>query len=94
MSDRPTRVARPRRRPLPPGLLRREAAARYCGAGVSTWDRWAAAGLTPAPVRVGGAVLWSRAELAEWCRHRCPDRATWTPVWQAVVTARRTGRAR
>jgi predicted DNA-binding transcriptional regulator AlpA len=74
-------------------LLRRKAAAGYCGAGVSTWDRWTAAGLTPAPVRVGGAVLWSRAELAEWCRHGCPPRTEWAPIWSAVV-ARRTGRAK
>jgi predicted DNA-binding transcriptional regulator AlpA len=79
---------------LPPGLLRREQAARYCGAGVSTWDRWTAAGLTPAPVRIGGAVFWSRAELAEWCRHGCPPRTQWMPMWQAQLRARRVGPAK
>jgi predicted DNA-binding transcriptional regulator AlpA len=88
-------VVRARRcRILPPGLLRRERAARYCGAGVSTWDRWAAAGLTPASIRLGGAVLWSRHELAEWCRYGCPPRDEWTPIWQAVLIARRSGRAK
>jgi predicted DNA-binding transcriptional regulator AlpA len=85
---------KPSRRRIPPGLLRRAAAARYCGAGVSTWDRWTAAGLTPAPVRIGGAVLWSRHELAEWCRHGCPPRAEWEPIWAALLTARRTGRTK
>src|SRR5438270_3541206 len=89
----PTANYRFRCRGLPPGLLRRAAAARYCGAGVSTWDRWSAAGLTPAPVRIGGAVLWSRHELSSWIAHGCPPRAEWAPVWQSVV-ARRTGRAR
>ena len=74
---------------IPPGLLRRADAARYCGAGTSTWDRWTAAGLTPEPVKVGGAVLWSRAELSEWCRHRCPARAEWQPIWNALLIARR-----
>jgi predicted DNA-binding transcriptional regulator AlpA len=83
-----------RRRRLAPGLLRRAAAARYCGAGVSTWDRWAAAGLTPAPVRIGGAVLWSRAELAAWCAHGCPRRDAWVPIWTAMLAARRARRAR
>lgn len=72
------------RRRVPPGLLRRADAAEFCGAGTSTWDRWTAAGLTPEPVKVGGAVLWSCSELAAWCRHRCPPRAEWQPVWAAL----------
>lgn len=83
-----------RRRRVPPGLLRRKAAAAYCSAGASTWDRWTAAGLTPAPIKLGGAVFWSRAELAAWCAHGCPPRAQWSPAWGAILTARRTGRAR
>jgi predicted DNA-binding transcriptional regulator AlpA len=90
----PTPPRKPTRRRTPPGLLRRKDAARYCGAGESTWDRWTAAGLTPAPVRIGGAVLWSRHELAEWCRAGCPDRRTWAPIWAAILTARRSGRAK
>ncbi len=85
---------RPRRRALLPGLFRREAAAEYSAVGLSTWDRLTAAGLTPEPVKLGGAVLWSRRELAVWIDHGCPNRATWTPIWQALVTARRTRRAK
>ena len=89
----PTNRRNLRRRPIPPGLLRRAAAARFCSAGVSTWDRWTAAGLTPTAIRISGAVYWSRAELAEWCRHGCPPRAEWSALWSAIV-ARRTGRAK
>jgi len=94
MAEPTAPVKRRRRRSPLPGLLRREAAARYCDIGESTWDRLTAAGLTPTPVRLGGAVLWSRRELAAWIDRGCPDRATWTPIWQTLVTARRTGRAK
>ena len=79
-----------RRHHIPPGLLRRADAARFCGAGTSTWDRWTAAGLTPEPVKVGGAVLWSRVELAVWCRHKCPPRAEWQAIWAALLRSTHT----
>lgn len=85
-SERPDR--RRRRRPTLPGLLRRHMAAHYCGMGVSTWDRNAAAGLTPKPIKIGGALCWGRHELAEWIRHGCPDRKTWTSIWSAIVARR------
>jgi predicted DNA-binding transcriptional regulator AlpA len=75
--------------PAPPGLLRRRDAARFCSVGASTWDRWTAAGLNPAPVKIGGAVAWSRDELAEWQRHGCPSRKTWAPLWARLRDARR-----
>jgi predicted DNA-binding transcriptional regulator AlpA len=66
---------RSKRRRRLPGLLRRKSAARFCGVGASTWDRLTAAGLTPAPIRLGGSVGWSRRELARWIEHGCPARA-------------------
>ena len=66
-------------------LLRRVAAARFCGLGASTWDRLSAAGLTPAPIRLGGSVGWSRRELALWIDHGSPPRAEWEPIWAAVL---------
>jgi predicted DNA-binding transcriptional regulator AlpA len=78
------RPNRKRGRRLAPGLLRRVAAARYCAVGVSTWDRWTAAGLVPAPVKITGVVSWSRDELAEWCRQGCPPRIEWIPLWAAI----------
>ena len=85
---------RQKARRLPPGLLRRDAAARYCGVGCSTWDRLTAAGLTPAPIRLAGSVGWSRRELALWIDHGCPPRTEWAPFWQSLLAARHTGRAK
>ena len=43
---------------------------------LSTWWRLDSAGLTPRPVRFAGNTRWRRADLAEWSRLGCPDRAT------------------
>lgn len=83
----------PRPRLIPPGLLRRAAAARYLDVGTSTLDRLNAAGLVPKPIRLGGSLAWSRAELAAWIAHGCPGREEWSALWSAIV-ARRTGRAK
>ncbi len=82
------RIHRRKRRPITPRLLGREEAAAFCGIGESTWDRHTAAGLTPAPFKLGGAVVWSRAELAAWIKHRCPPRVEWVPVWAAILARR------
>ena len=75
------------RRPLPPALVRRPQAAALCGLGLSTFDRHDAAGLIPAARFIGGAKVWSVAELRAWAAHGCPDRETWSPVWAAMLTA-------
>ncbi|QEL17410.1 helix-turn-helix transcriptional regulator [Limnoglobus roseus] len=77
-----------KRRTCPPGLLRREDAAAYCGVSAPTWDRWTATGLNPQPRKIVGAVLWSRHELAEWCRRGCPPRDEWEAVWRSVLSRR------
>lgn len=71
-------------------MLRRPDAAAACGMGTSTWDRMTAAGLNPAPIKLGGTVLWSAEELAAWVRFGCPGRSVWEPIWQAA--ARRAAR--
>lgn len=80
-------AARRARRP-PPGLLRRDQAARFCAMKESTWDRHAAAGLTPAPIKIGGLVCWSRRELLAWADYHCPPRAEWQPRWDAIRATR------
>ena len=84
--------AAPRREPgasaLGPLLVRAAEAARLCGLSRATWHRLSAAGRVPAPLRLGGAVLWRAAELAEWCAAGCPDRRT----WEALRPAQRDGR--
>lgn len=44
---------------------------------VYTWD---GSGIIPAPVRVGGRVLWSVREVEAWLLHGSPDRAAWERV--------------
>jgi predicted DNA-binding transcriptional regulator AlpA len=66
-------------------MFRRTEAAAACGKGTSTWDKLTAAGLNPAPIKLGGTVLWSAEELAAWIRHGCPDRSTWKAIWRELV---------
>src|SRR6187397_762165 len=66
-------------------MLRRPEAAAVCGKGTSTWDRMTAAAMNPAPIKLGGTVLWSAEELAAWVRHGCPDRSEWEPLWREIV---------
>jgi predicted DNA-binding transcriptional regulator AlpA len=80
--------------PIPPPeplLLAARQAAALCGVSLATWHRLRSAGrIGPAPVRLGGRVLWRRAELAAWIEANCPDSRTWT----AMQAARRNGRHR
>jgi hypothetical protein len=69
------RTKRQRRRPR--GLLRARAAAAWADVSLRTWRSWDAGGLIPRPVRIGGCVLWSLAELRAWRDAGCPDRRTW-----------------
>ena len=69
-------------------MLRRHEAAAACGKGVSTWDKLTAAGLTPAPTKLGGTVLWNAEELASWARHGCPDREAWQHIWREICRSR------
>ena len=73
----------------PPLMLRRPQAAAACGKGTSTWDKMTAAGLTPAPVKLLGTVLWNAEELAAWCRHGCPPRDEWKQLWPVIRDGRR-----
>src|SRR5262249_10106582 len=74
--------------PLVRLLVRAAAAAQLGGVSRATWHRLRAADRTPAPLRLGGAVLWRAAELAEWCAAGCPDRRT----WEALQSAQQNGR--
>jgi excisionase family DNA binding protein len=58
-------------------LLNAPAVAAALGVNVATVYRWGAAGRIPAPVKIGGATRWSRSELEEWIRARCPGREKW-----------------
>ena len=63
-------------------------AARLCGISRATWHRLRSAGkIGPAPIRLGGRVLWRVEELREWVRCGCPPRREWE-----ALHAQRNGR--
>jgi excisionase family DNA binding protein len=55
-------------------LVSAEEAAALTGVSEATWHRLKAAGKTPAPVRLGGKVLYHRASLDQWIQWGCPPR--------------------
>ena len=70
-----------------PALLRRTDAAAYCGRSTATWDRLVSAGNTPAPVKLGRAVLFRLSDLNDWIALGCPNRKR----FQAFIDAGREG---
>lgn len=62
---------------IPRFLLRRREAASACGLSAAAWDRLVAAGKTPAPLRLGGVLVWRVIELEAWTLAGCPPRAEW-----------------
>lgn len=55
-----------------PELLTTAQAAKLCGIGERTLWRYSHSGRAPAPVRIGSAVRYRRAELMEWIGNGCP----------------------
>jgi hypothetical protein len=71
-ADRPTSLAA-----VEPLLVDTEQVVAVCGGiSVASWHRLKAAGKTPAPVRLGGRVLYRIADLRLWVAWNCPDRRT------------------
>lgn len=87
MSEATPRTKKRRRR-IPPGLLRGPDAAAYCGVGYSTWCKLVAAGLTPAPTKLNGVVVFNRRELSAWIDAKCPPRCEWEPLWADLLRRR------
>ncbi len=58
-----------------PQLLDKKAAARFCGLGVRTLERYSATGIMPRPVRIGRgprpSVRWRRDDLEAWIADGC-----------------------
>jgi excisionase family DNA binding protein len=59
---------------IEPLLLDVRTVARLLNVSVRTIHRLKATGEMPAPVRLGGRVLWRRAELLAWLEVGCPSR--------------------
>ena len=55
-------------------LVDTEQARAACGIGRATWFRLKSAGKTPAPVRLGGRVLYRVEDLKLWVSLGCPPR--------------------
>lgn len=62
---------------LTPILIGIEVVAEVLGVSVAHVKRLRVSGRIPRPVRLGKRTLWRAAELDEWCRSGCPDRARW-----------------
>ena len=74
--------SRKRRRPLPLVVDARRLAKLLC-AGVRTVRTWDAAGKLPAPIRIGGRVVWRVDEIRAWLAAGAPNRETWAATLAA-----------
>lgn len=50
------------------------------GVGLRTVRTWDAAGRLPAPVRIGGRVVWRVDELRDWLDAGAPNRDRWAAI--------------
>ncbi len=73
-----------------PLLVDTDAAAAACGVSPASWYRLKAAAKTPAPVRLGGKVLYRVEDLQLWVSWGCPARHE----FEARKAAQRDGRPR
>jgi predicted DNA-binding transcriptional regulator AlpA len=82
--ERPPKTAKPKkRRKLPRLAVDAKRLAVMLSCGVRTIRTHDAAGKLPAPVRVGGRVLWRVAEIRAWLAAGAPDRETWDRIRSA-----------
>jgi predicted DNA-binding transcriptional regulator AlpA len=69
-----------KRRPLSPLVVDARRLAKLLCAGVRTVRTWDASGKLPAPIRIGGRVVWRVNEIRAWLAAGAPDRETWAAV--------------
>ena len=82
-SPPPDPPARKRRRPLSPLVADARRLAKLLCAGVRTVRTWDAAGKLPAPIRIGGRVVWRVREIRAWLAAGAPNRETWAAMCAA-----------
>ena len=51
--------------------------AKFLCAGLRTIRSWDAAGKLPAPIHIGGKVVWRLDEIRDWLAAGAPRRAEW-----------------
>jgi predicted DNA-binding transcriptional regulator AlpA len=74
---------------IEPLLVDTEQAAAVCGIGRATWFRLRSADKTPAPVRLGGRVLYRVEDLKLWAALGCPSRKEFEARKEAVNASSR-----
>lgn len=79
-TETPTLAPKRRDRQPEPAALRAPDAASFCGVSSASWARLHSASLIPAPVRLGGCVLWSRRELEAFLLAGAPSREVWSQI--------------
>ena len=72
--------AHKRRRPPLPLVVDARRLARLLCAGIRTVRTWDAAGKLPAPLRIGGRVVWRVDEIRAWLVAGAPCRHEWTAI--------------
>jgi predicted DNA-binding transcriptional regulator AlpA len=72
--------------PMAPLLIDAKHLAESLSLGLRTVRAMNTTGKLPAPVRLGGRVVWRLAEVTDWVNAGCPDRTTWI----AIRAARKT----
>jgi predicted DNA-binding transcriptional regulator AlpA len=78
----------------PPLLVGADRAASMCGISPASWYRLKAAGKTPAPVKLGGRVLYRSADLQLWVALGCPPRKEFEIRKAAQARGRPSGAGR
>ncbi len=69
--------ARKRRRKFSPLVVDAKRLAKLLCAGVRSIRTWDAAGKLPAPIRIGGRVVWRVQEIRAWIEAGAPNRDEW-----------------
>jgi predicted DNA-binding transcriptional regulator AlpA len=60
-------------------LLRIKDVAAMCSVSTQTVRRWAARGILPPPVRIGGkSLFWHKADIVQWIHTTFQGGAQWT----------------
>ena len=73
----PDPPARKRRRKFSPLVVDAKRLAKLLDSGVRSIRTWDAAGKLPAPIRIGGRVVWRVQEIRAWLEAGAPNRDEW-----------------
>jgi prophage regulatory protein len=77
-------AGRKRRRKFSPFVVDARRLARLLCAGLRTVRCWDTAGKLPAPLRIGGRVVWRVDEIRDWLAAGAPNRDEWEVRCHAV----------